>query len=64
MHTFTNEVNAISVFYLSLFSIMVNSKRKEFATIAGNLYLTLLHSEWPKFHRVLAILSAIGLKTR
>ena len=23
--------------------------------------LTLLHSEWPKLHRVLAILSAIGL---
>ena len=64
MHTFTNEVNAISVFYLSPFSIMVNSKRKEFAPIAGNLYLTLLHSERPKLHRVLAILSAIGLKTR
>ena len=25
--------------------------------------LTLLHSEWPKLHRVFAILSAIGLKT-
>ena len=24
--------------------------------------LTLLHSEWPKLHRVLAILSAIGLR--
>ena len=24
--------------------------------------LTLLHLEWPKFHRVLAVLSAIGLK--
>ena len=24
--------------------------------------LTLLHSEWPKFHRVLAILIATGLK--
>ena len=24
--------------------------------------LTLLHSEWPKLHRVSAILSAIGLK--
>ena len=24
--------------------------------------LTLLHSEWPKLYRVLAILSAIGLK--
>ena len=24
-------------------------------------FLTLLHSEWPKLHRVLAILSAIGL---
>ena len=23
--------------------------------------LTLLHSEWPKLHRVLAVLSAIGL---
>ena len=23
--------------------------------------LTLLHSEWPKFHRVLAVLNAIGL---
>ena len=23
--------------------------------------LTLLHSEWPKLHRVLAILSAVGL---
>ena len=27
-----------------------------------DLLLTLLHSEWPKLHRVLAILSAIGLK--
>ena len=26
------------------------------------MYLTLLHSEWPELHRVLAILSAIGLK--
>ena len=26
------------------------------------LLLTLLHSEWPKLHRVLAVLSAIGLK--
>ena len=26
------------------------------------LLFTLLHSEWPKLHRVLAILSAIGLK--
>ena len=26
------------------------------------LILTLLHSEWPKLHRVLAILSVIGLK--
>ena len=25
--------------------------------------LTLLHSEWPKLHRVLAILNAIGLNT-
>ena len=25
-------------------------------------FLTLLHSEWPKLHRVLAILSAKGLK--
>ena len=25
-------------------------------------YLTLLHSEWPKLHRVLAVLSAKGLK--
>ena len=25
--------------------------------------LTLLHSEWPKFHRVLAVLSAIGLRS-
>ena len=25
-------------------------------------HLTLLHSEWPKLHRVLAILSAIGLR--
>ena len=24
--------------------------------------LTLLHSEWPKFYRILAILSAIGLR--
>ena len=29
--------------------------------IRGQL-LTLLHSEWPKLHRVLAILGAIGLK--
>ena len=28
------------------------------------LLLTLLHSEWPKLHRVLAVLSAIGLKER
>ena len=36
-----------------------------FATISdqGRL-LTLLHSEWPKLHRVLAVLSAIGLKER
>ena len=27
-----------------------------------HIYLTLLHSEWPKFLRVLAILSAIGLR--
>ena len=26
--------------------------------------LTLLHSEWPKLHRVLAILSAIALKEK
>ena len=26
--------------------------------------LTLLHSEWPKLHRVLAILSATGLKVK
>ena len=26
-------------------------------------YLTLLHSEWPKLHRVLAILSAIGSRS-
>ena len=26
--------------------------------------LTLLHSEWPKLHRVLAILNAIGLKVQ
>ena len=24
-------------------------------------FLTLLHSEWPKLHRVLAVLSAVGL---
>ena len=28
----------------------------------GSLFLTLLHSEWPKLYGVLAILSAIGLK--
>ena len=28
------------------------------------LLLTLLHSEWPKLHRALAILSAIGLKRK
>ena len=27
-----------------------------------SLLLTLLHSEWPKLDRVLAILSAVGLK--
>ena len=27
----------------------------------AHLTLTLLHSEWPKLHRVLAVLSAIGL---
>ena len=30
----------------------------------GSQLLTLLHSEWPKLYRVLAILSAIGLKKR
>ena len=30
----------------------------------GNIDFTLLHSEWPKLHRVLAILSAIGLRIR
>ena len=29
---------------------------------AKTLWLTLLHSEWPKFHRVSAVLSAIWLK--
>ena len=28
----------------------------------SDIRLTLLHSEWPKLHRVLAVLSAIGLK--
>ena len=27
-----------------------------------DILLTLMHSEWPKLHRVLAFLSAIGLK--
>ena len=31
---------------------------------AMNVCLTLLHSEWPKLYRVLAILSAIGLKAK
>ena len=26
--------------------------------------LTLLHSEWPKLHRVLAVLSAVGLRVK
>ena len=30
--------------------------------LKGLVGLTMLHSEWPKLHRVLAILSAIGLR--
>ena len=30
----------------------------------SHVYLTPLHSEWPKLHRVLAILNAIGLNPR
>ena len=29
---------------------------------SNKLPLTLLHSEWPKLHRVLAVLSAVGLR--
>ena len=32
--------------------------------IVPSLSLTLLHSEWPKLHRVFAVLSAIGLKNK
>ena len=39
------------------------SQRKEFALSEGLFFpLTLLHSEWPKLNRVLALLSAIGLR--
>ena len=42
-----------------LFScIRVNSANQ------GKIALTLLHSEWPKLHRVLAVLSAIGLRIK
>ena len=40
----------------------------EIANVSSNLChienLTLLHSEWPKLYGVMAILNAIGLKTR
>ena len=36
---------------------------KEFAVYKKILNLTLLHSEKPKLYGVLAVLSAIGLKT-
>ena len=32
-------------------------------SLTGKCILTLLHSEWPKLYRVLAILSAMGLNT-
>ena len=32
--------------------------------VSSGLLLTLLHSEWPKLHRVLAVLSAKGLNDR
>ena len=33
----------------------------DLCAVMQNSGLTLLHSEWPKLHRVLAILSAVGL---
>ena len=35
---------------------------KHFSQLTVFTLLTLLHSEWSKLHRVLAILSALGLK--
>ena len=41
----------------------VCSWRKKFAPVGANYFpLTLLHSEWSKLHRVLAVLSVIGLR--
>ena len=36
-------------------------KRTVFASVMAECFLTLLHSEMPKLHTVLAFLSAIGL---
>ena len=48
------------------FSLLVKIKPNVFILFAakGWYCLTLLHSEWPKLHRVLAILSAIGLNKK
>ena len=60
--------------YLILELMLLSNVVEQFSTVTlcsvgqktycGFLFhiLTVLHSEWPKLHRVLALLSAIGLK--
>ena len=42
-------------------SVSIHFKNVKLLSPTGLTFLTLLHSEWPKLHRVLAILSAKGL---
>ena len=44
-------------------SIYVTKMLEELFHIIAFVVLTLLHSERPKFYRILAVLSAIGLKS-
>ena len=42
--------------------ITLDKEKKSVNQVSFVCVLTPLHSEWPKFHKVLAVLKAVGLK--
>ena len=43
------------------YNTLIEVRHRFYFSVVGSIILTLLHSEQPKLHRVLAVLSAIGL---
>ena len=74
INSFTTNLSQITVIILLSYITSTRSFQRKMAFLTScwlppatnpfqqGLLLTLLHSEWPKLHRVLALLSAIGLR--